>query len=108
MTPVSRSTSTTFPEDARRVFYRAAEEALALAEEEWPKPVRIARSRATPEQERRFADFKARRDKSAKEHNIEPSLIAPKGVLEALAADPEAMLPKVLPWQRALLGFEDV
>lgn len=89
-------------------FFSAAEKALALPQEEWPKQIRAVRSRSTPEQERRFAEFKARRDRSAKEHNIEPSLIAPKGMLEALAADTEAALPKILPWQRTLLGFEDV
>jgi ribonuclease D len=87
-------------------FFSAAETALALPEEEWPKPIRVARSRSTPDQERRFADFKARRDQSAREHNVEPSLIAPKGMLEALAADTEAALPRLLPWQKMLLGFE--
>ena len=89
----------------RRRFYEAAEQGLALPESEWPKPIRVPRSRPTPDQERRFAEFKARRDKAAAEHNIEPSLIAPKSVLEALAGDEEGTLPKLLPWQCMLLGF---
>jgi len=88
-----------------RRFFAAAERALALPEEEWPKPVRTVRTRPTQEQERRFNDFKTRRDKAALEHHIEPSLIAPKGMLEALAADVEANISKLLPWQRTLLGF---
>ncbi|MEI6350859.1 MAG: HRDC domain-containing protein [Verrucomicrobiota bacterium] len=91
-----------------RRFFEAAESALQLPESEWPKPIRTPRSRPTPEQERRFAEFKARRDRAAAQHNIEASLIAPKGLLEALAADVEATLPKLLPWQRMLLEFGEV
>jgi len=90
---------------ARR-FFEAAEQAMALPESEWPKPIRTPRLRPTPEMERRFNDFKGRRDHAAKEHSIEPSLIASKSVLETLAADADGTLPKLLPWQRALLGFE--
>ncbi len=87
-------------------FFEAAEKALELPESEWPKFVRNPRPRPTPEQERLFAEFKARRDRSAADHQIECSLIAPKSVLEALAADVEGTLPSLLPWQRMLLGFE--
>jgi len=88
-------------------FFAAAEAALALPESEWPRFVRNPRSRPTPEQERRFAEFKTRRDRAAAEHRIDPSLIASKSVLEALAADVEGTLPSLLPWQRMLLGLED-
>lgn len=89
-----------------RRFHEAAEKALALPESEWPQPIRNHRPRPTPEMERRFNDFKTRRDHSAETHRIDPSLIASKSVLEALAADTEATLEKLLPWQRMLLGFE--
>ena len=90
-----------------RRFFEAAERALALPESEWPKVIRTPRLRPTPEMERRFNDFKARRDHAAGAHRIEPSLIASKVVLESLAADTEATLCKLLPWQRMLLGFEE-
>lgn len=90
----------------RRRFYEAAERAMALPESEWPKIVRTRRVRPTPEMERRFDDFKKRRDRAATDHCIEPSLIASKSVLEALAADPEGTFEKLLPWQRMLLGLE--
>jgi ribonuclease D len=90
----------------RHRFFEAAERALALPESEWPRPLRTHRSRPTPEMERRFADFKTRRDHSATIHRIDPSLIAPKSMLETLAADTDATLEKLLPWQRMLLGFE--
>lgn len=89
-----------------RRFFEAAEIALALPESDWPKVIRVARQRPTPEMERRFNDFKTRRDHAAKAHRIEASLIGSKSVLENLAADTEATLSKLLPWQRMLLGFE--
>ena len=90
-----------------RRFFEAAEKAMALPESEWPKVIRTVRQRPTPEMERRFNEFKTRRDHAATAHRIEPSLIASKVVLEALAADTEATLCKLLPWQRMLLGFEE-
>ena len=89
-----------------RRFFEAAERALALPESEWPKVIRTVRLRPTPEMERRFNEFKTRRDHAATAHRIEASLIASKSVLETLAADTEATLAKLLPWQRMLLGFE--
>jgi ribonuclease D len=87
-----------------RRFREAAERALALPESDWPKFIRIRRARPTPEMDARFADFKARRDAAAEAHRLDPSLIASKSVLEAIAADPEPTLARLLPWQRMLLG----
>ena len=89
-----------------RRFFEAAEHAMALPEGEWPKPIRTVRVRPTPEMERRFSEFKTRRDHAATVHSIDPSLIASKSMLETLAADTDATLCKLLPWQRLLLGFE--
>ena len=91
----------------RNRFYEAAEKALALPESEWPQIIRIRRARPTPEMERRFNEFTTRRDHAATAHRIDPSLIASKVVLETLAAETEATLAKLLPWQRQLLGFEE-
>ncbi len=38
------------------------------------------------------------------EQKLDPSLIAPKATLEALAADPASVEERLLPWQRALIG----
>lgn len=90
----------------RRRFFEAAEKALALPESEWPKPIRSIRTRPTPEQEKAYLALKAERDRAAEEHQIEASLIAPKNTLEALAADLEKNLDRLLPWQRKLLKLE--
>lgn len=89
----------------RRRFYEAADRALALPEGEWPRFVRTFRPRPTPEQEERFYAYRKHRDKVAEELDIDPSLIAPKIVLDALAANFEETLPTLLPWQRELMGL---
>jgi len=90
----------------RKRFHAAVETALALPESEWPKVIRGVRTRPTPEHEKRFAALKKTRDAAATEHGLEPSLIAPKNVLEALAADPEANRCRLLPWQAMLLEMD--
>lgn len=87
-------------------FFEAAERALQLPEEEWPKPIRRPRMRSTPDQDRLFQALKTRRDQSAAELNLDPALIAPKAALEAAAADREAAFKSLLPWQRELIGLE--
>lgn len=90
----------------RRRFFETAETAMATSESEWPKPIRIARMRPTPDQEKAFAALKSERDRAAAEYKIEASLIAPKNTLEALAADREKNIERLLPWQRMLLKLE--
>ncbi len=89
----------------KRRFYEAADRGLALPEGEWPRFVRTHRQRPTPEQELRFAEYRKIRDAAAAKLDIESSLIAPKVLLEALAADLEKNLPSLLPWQRELLNL---
>jgi len=82
----------------------ALEAALALREEEWPKVIRGVRTRASKEQIDRFNNLRDFRDKVAREIELDPSIIAPKAALEAVAADPSA--PVLLPWQRSLLRLQ--
>ena len=84
-------------------FHQAIEAGLQLPEDQWPKFTSKPRSRPTLEQQRLFAEYKARRDKAAESLNIDPTLIAPKAVLEALSEDPKGVIQSLLPWQRALL-----
>jgi ribonuclease D len=88
-----------------RKFYEAAERGLALPESEWPKFEKRPRLRPSKAQLARFDELKAIRDKAAAEYQLDPSLIAPKATLEGLSYRPEETLPKLLPWQRELLGL---
>ena len=92
-----------FSPSRHRRFTAAAEAALGLTEEDWPRPIRKPRLRPTPEQERFFARLKTRRDQTATALNLDPALIAPKAMLEQIASDPSTAAARLLPWQLALL-----
>jgi len=89
-----------------RTFFEAAEAAMALPESEWPKQIRTNKVRFTPAMEKRFDEFKKRRDEAAEKHHLDPSLIASRGVLENMVTDMEGTLEGLLPWQKMLLGFD--
>jgi ribonuclease D len=87
-------------------FLSAAAEAMRLPESEWPQPIRRNRVRVTQEQQRLFNVYKTKRDRVAQELGLDPSLIAPKTALEAVAADGGLAGERLMPWQCALLGIE--
>jgi ribonuclease D len=89
----------------RARFFEAARAALALPEGEWPKIVRTPRPRTTREEEEKFKKLKTKRDEAAASLKLDPSLIAPKIVLENLAAKFDATAEKMMPWQRGVLGL---
>jgi ribonuclease D len=84
-------------------FFAAAEKALALPQDEWPVFVHKTRVRPTPEEEMRFKALKKKRDDTAAQLKLDPSLIAPKATLEALACDLNLAEEKLLPWQQEIL-----
>jgi ribonuclease D len=93
-----------FSSSRRGRFFVAAEQALALPENDWPVVIRKPRLRATPDEERRLQELKRKRDAAAEELKLEPSLIAPKAALESLAYGSGDAAEKLLPWQRTLIG----
>ena len=89
----------------RKRFFDAGAEALALPSDDWPKFVRKPRPKSTADWDVRFKAFKQKRDAAATELKLDPALIAPKAVLERLAAEPEETSAKLMPWQREALGL---
>lgn len=87
----------------RRGFIAAATDALDLPESEWPQRKRSNGQRPTREMEQRAEVLRQRRDAVAREQGIEPSFIAPRGALDALAADASRSETLLAPWQRDLL-----
>ncbi|MEI6972316.1 MAG: HRDC domain-containing protein, partial [bacterium] len=87
----------------RMLFMEAAEKALALPEDAWPERRLRTQQRLTGAEERRVTELKRIRDTAANQLQIEPALIAPRSMLEALATDPESATARLLPWQRQLL-----
>jgi ribonuclease D len=95
-----------FSERRRRGFLAAAQEALDLAESEWPQPrPRLTKPRVR-DFDKRVEELKRRRDSRAEELRLEPSFIAPRSALEAIAADERRSENLLVAWQRELLGLQ--
>ena len=86
-------------------FREAVHRSLEMPESEWPKIVRTPRARPTREEETRCKQLKEKRDAVAAELKLDPSLIAPKAMLESLASEREATMARMMPWQCELLGL---
>ncbi len=89
----------------RQAFREAARIGLATPESEWPILRRRFGTRPTTETVRCTEELRRRRDKSADKLGLEPSFIAPRGTLEAVAADGTRAISLLVPWQRELLGI---
>ena len=87
----------------RHGFREAAERGLRLPESEWPLRPKRRGTRPTREMERAAEELRRRRDAVADEHGLEPSLIAPRGAIDALVADETRRESLLVPWQRDLL-----
>ncbi len=88
----------------RRAFREAARSALLAPESECPVLPRRFGTRRTADTVRRTEELRRRRDKSAEELGLEPSFIAPRHTLEAIAADRTRAEKLLVLWQRELLG----
>jgi ribonuclease D len=94
-----------FSHRRRQAFLEAARLGLGVPESEWPVLTRRFGTRPSAETIRRTDELRQRRDKSAEELGLEPSFIAPRGSLEAIAADHARAASLLVPWQRELLGI---
>jgi ribonuclease D len=92
-----------FSERRRRAFREAAEKALQLPESEWPVLRRAFGTRPTSDMLRRTDELRARRDRAAHALKMEPSFIAPRAALEAIATERTRADTLLVPWQCQLL-----
>ncbi len=92
-----------FSERRRQAFLDAAQEALALPEAEWPRRPRRVHQPRTRDLDKKVEALKRRRDKQAAELALDPSFIAARATLEAIAADESQSATLLVDWQRALL-----
>jgi ribonuclease D len=88
----------------RQAFCEAAQRALQAPESKWPVSRRRFGTRPSRDTVRRTEELRRRRDKSAAELGLEPSFVAPRSTLEAIAADHTRAPTLLVPWQRELLG----
>jgi ribonuclease D len=75
-----------------------------LAAEEKPAPLRRKGHRLGESQKRRLIDLERRRNKRAEELGIDPTIVASRAMLVALAADWNGHVKELLPWQRDLMS----
>src|SRR5436190_6941556 len=92
-----------FSSRRRQAFREAARIALTAPESDWPVLPRRFGTRPTAEMVRCMEELRQRRDDAAEELGLEPSFIAPRGTLEAIATDHTRAAPLLVPWQRELL-----
>ena len=94
-----------FSERRARDFQATINAALALKEEEWPETRKRHADRPTREMERAAEAMRKRRDQAAGELKIEPSFVAPRATIDAIAADRARAEQLLVPWQRQLMGL---
>lgn len=91
----------------RQTFREAGKIALESPQSEWPVMRRRSGSRPTAEMRQRADELREQRDKAAVKLGLEPSFIASRGALEAIAADPARGTALLVPWQRELIGIKE-
>jgi ribonuclease D len=89
----------------RRAFREAAEYAVKLPKEAWPIPRPRLGTRPTTEMKARTEELKRRRDRGAQRLELDPSFVASRGALEALATNEKNGAAMLVPWQREVLGI---
>ncbi len=94
-----------FSQRRRREFLDAANNALALPENEWPEVRRRVRTRPTATMDKRAADLRRNRDQAATQLGIDPSFVASRAALETIATDESRKEKLLVGWQRKLLGL---
>jgi hypothetical protein len=82
----------------------AVQKGLALAPAEHPEILRFHSHRHTEAQRQRFAQLEERRNRRALELELDPTLIASRATLLALAEDWDCHQADLMEWQRNLLS----
>ena len=93
-----------FSNRRRQAFREAAQSALRIPESKWPVSRRRAGTRPSAQTVQRTDELRRRRDTSAAELGLEPSFVAPRSTLEAIASDHTRAASLLVPWQCELLG----
>ncbi len=95
-----------FRSDRIKRFREAVGELENLSEDQWPTKPKGLRRKRDRDFEREVDRLIAVRNQVANELDIEGSLIAPRAVLEGLAAGELTPADALLRWQRSCLGLE--
>lgn len=103
-----RGTEPAIPPNFKGGRLRRLREAMKCAKgaskEDWPERPKRKGRRWTDEQEEEYKRYAERRDVVAEELDIDPSMLAPRAVIERLVWKEEEPSQLLLPWQRELMG----
>ena len=91
--------------DRRRRLSEILDAAHSVPAEKWPEKPKALRRRRDAEFDARVGRLLASRDAAGTKLDIEASLLAPRAVLEAIAADECDPADVLLGWQRQCLGI---
>jgi hypothetical protein len=94
-----------FPPPSVRRFQKLIRTAKNLPQDQWPRRRHGRRAERTGEADRLFESLKARRDEAASRLDLDPALIASRGVLETISLFPDTVGEHLLDWQRGILGI---
>jgi len=90
--------------DRRRAGLKdAVSRGVAVPPDQQPEPLRQINRRPSEAERRRFNELQKRRDHHAHQLDIDPTLIASRAMLGALAEDRAAHESELMNWQRELL-----
>jgi ribonuclease D len=96
-----------FPARRKDGLLEAVQKGLAVPPEEQPRPLRTISRRQTEAERRRFLELEQRRNDRAAKLDLDPTLIASRATLAALAHDWQAHLQELMDWQREILTKDD-
>jgi ribonuclease D len=92
-----------FTQRRREAVLASVHRGLGLPASRWPQLNRYATPRSNAGEKRRYEELRQRRDRRAAELAIDPTLIASRATLSALARDWDAGQSSLMTWQRELL-----
>src|SRR5208283_3818732 len=102
--PIDKMMPRHFSPRRRDGLNEAIQKGLALAPNEHPDILRYHSRRHTEAQRQRFTQLEQKRNSRAAELDLDPTLIASRATLLALAEDWNCHQDELMPWQRDLLG----
>ena len=94
-----------FSDVQRRRYNRSVERARRLPKDELPVRRLQMRREKPANLDDVVAKLRSRRDAVADSLNLDPTLVATRGMLEAIAIDPEGGTQQLMKWQRDLLDL---
>ncbi|MDP0490961.1 MAG: hypothetical protein Q7Q71_07930 [Verrucomicrobiota bacterium JB023] len=89
--------------DRRRRLFEKIEKLKQSAESDWPQRVFSERKKRDREKEKRVDELLARRDQIAEELELEPSVVASRGLMEAYV---QGETDRLMSWQREVMGLD--